>query len=127
MAKKKGTRRIVRRLTSSAKKGYRRAKSSGVKPEQLILPAGVYGAVREKVSNVLTPVTSKIPLGSIADEVVLGTIHYFGAKKFKNKMAKDFFRAGLCVEAARIGEAVVDGSAFSALGSSKSSGSVVDL
>lgn len=90
------------------KKHY--SKSAGVSPEGLILPSMIYGAVREKASNMLTPITSKVPLGNVADEVVLGGIAYFVAKKFSsNKMIRDVARAALTVEAARLGEAVING------------------
>jgi hypothetical protein len=75
----------------------------------LIVGGAAYGATREKLSNILSPITARIPLGNVADEVVLGTAAYFVAKKSNNKMVKDYARAALTVEAARLGEAAVNG------------------
>lgn len=111
MARRKRTvrARSFSRFTSRrAKRNY----SSGENLTQTMIASAVYGGMREKVSNMLTPITSRIPLGTVADEVVLGAIHYFGAKKVKNPMLKSLFKAGLIVESARLGEAVVDGSMF---------------
>lgn len=74
--------------------------------------AAVYGAAREKISNALTPMTSKVPLGTVADEVILGGLAYYGAKKVSNSFAKGLLKAAFVVEAARLGEAVADGTAF---------------
>lgn len=96
------------------KKNYSR--KSGVSPEGLILPAAVYGAVRSKASELLQPITAKVPLGGVADELVLGTAAYFLAKKSNNKMVKDFARAALTVEAAQLGQALMNGSVFGGTG-----------
>jgi hypothetical protein len=71
--------------------------------------AMAYGAVREKLSNALAPVTSKIPLGNIADEVVLGGISYLAYTKISNPIVKKIAMGGLIVESARIGEAIANG------------------
>ena len=116
MAKKRKTRTVYRK----AKKVFRRRKSSKNKPEKMILPAGIYGALREKVSTMLDPVTSKVPGGSVADELVMGLASYIVAKKTKGTL-REIGRAGLVIEAARVGEAMIDGSAFSALGAANTS------
>jgi len=61
-----------------------------------------YGAGRVYLSQLVAPVTSKIPLGNYADEVVLGVGGYLLAKK-GNGMVRDFGRAMLTVEAAAVG------------------------
>jgi hypothetical protein len=106
MAKRRFKTRTVFR--TAKRKSYGKG-SSGVKPEQIIIPSLIYGAVREKASNMLTPITSKVPMGNIADELVLGTISYFLAKKGKG-MVKQIGIAGLTIESARLGEAIADGS-----------------
>lgn len=126
MAKKKSFKRTVRRARASPVAKYRRRSSSGSGKENLIntaMYAAAYGGVRERISNFLAPYTSKVPLGTIGDEVVLGGVGYFLAKKSKNKMLKGIGRAALVIEAARVGEAIADGSAF---GTSMKTGSTVN-
>lgn len=112
MAKRKGT--------------YRRSRSSGssVKPAQILIGGGLYGAVRRYIDGWVKPITSKIPLGTIADEVALFTAAYFLNKNVKDKTAKQVAQAGMVVEAARIGEALSDGSAFAGMGSSSNGAAV---
>lgn len=120
------TRTVYKTRTVIARPSYTRRKRSGSNSNDMtktILGAMVYGGVRQKASDLLAPVTAKVPLGSIADEVVLGAIHYFGAKKVSNPMLKSIFHAGLIVESARVGEAVADGSIMNRT-VSKSSSSV---
>lgn len=83
------------------KKSYSR--KAGFSPMKLLIGSMIYGAAREKVSNLLTPVTSKIPLGEITDEATLGLISYYAAKKGKG-IIKQIGTAGLTIEAARLGE-----------------------
>jgi hypothetical protein len=87
----------------------------------LIGGAMIYGAFREKASDAIQPLTSKIPLGNIADEVVLGAAGYFAAKKGTG-IVKEIGKAALTIEAARIGEAVVNGQ-LNLSGNSQSSNS----
>lgn len=96
------------------------SKSTGLKPMQVLIGAGLYGAVREKISNALTPLTSKVPLGNVADEVVLFSLGYLANRKLSNKTFKAIGQAAMAVEAARIGEAVVTGQV--GLGGSSSNG-----
>lgn len=72
----------------------------------------IYGALREKMSLALLPLTSKIPLGTVADEVGMGVINYIVAKKTSG-MLRDVAVKGLVIENARIGEALVSGNIFS--------------
>lgn len=91
----------MRRKSRSKKRSYSR--KGGFSPMKLLIGSMIYGAAREKVSNLLVPVTSKIPLGEITDEAVLGVISYYAAKKGKG-VIKDIGTAGLTIEAARLGE-----------------------
>jgi len=107
--------KTITRFRTKTRPSFRRKSTSNSGNADLmkvIAGAAIYGGVREKVSNMIAPITSKIPLGTIADEVVLGTIHYFGAKKVSNPMLKSIFRAGLIVESARVGEAIANGTAL---------------
>jgi len=67
-----------------------------------------YGAVRGYVSNLLIPLTSKIPLGSVADEIGMGFLNYMLAKKGSG-MVKKVALKGLTIENARLGEALATG------------------
>ena len=103
-----------RRITMAKRKSksYSRKRKSGLGNQAAsIMGAGIYGGFRAKISNVLSPMTSKIPLGNIADEVGLG-IAALITKKFlgrKIPLVKDIANAGLLIESARIGEAVATG------------------
>lgn len=107
--KRKRSKKMAKKRKS---KTYRRSVSTGLKPAQVLIGGGIYGALREKASNALTPLTSKIPFGNIADEAVLFGIGYFANKKMKDKTIKSVAQAAMFIEAARIGEAIADGSAF---------------
>jgi len=115
-------RQVARR---KAKKTYRRS-SKGTDPKTVILPAMAYGGVREKISNMLRPVTSKIPLGDVADEVAMGALTYYGAKKGKG-MVKKIALAGFTIECARLGEAVSQGSLGTFMGGNSTSGNGVQV
>ncbi len=103
MAKRRGFFKRARVSRRSAK-SYRRGVSS--RPEAVIIPAMAYGALRAKLSQLITPVTSAVPLGGYADEVVLGTIGWFAAKKGRG-MIKEAGKAMLTVEAFSLGNQVV--------------------
>lgn len=113
-------RKRARRAFAAARKGVRRyGKSSDSNPMQLIIPALAYGATRGYLSNMAAPLTSKIPLGTYADEAVFGTLGYFMAKKGKG-MVKSAGKAILIVEAASLGNQLAG-----KFGSSGTSGSTV--
>jgi hypothetical protein len=60
------------------------------------------------ISNLVQPLTSKIPMGQYADEAVLGVAGYLLAKKGSG-MVRDFGKAMLVVEAASIGHQLANG------------------
>jgi len=105
MARRKKT--AVRRVYSKAKKSYRRSSKSS-NPTTLIIPAAVYGAIRAPMAKALDPVLAKIPFGNVADELGLGILSYYAAKKGKG-MIKKIGQVGLVVESARVGEVVISG------------------
>jgi hypothetical protein len=68
-----------------------------------VLPAAVYGAARPYVSNLVAPITGALgAAGGYADNLVLGGIGYFAAKKGRG-MIKSVGHAMLLIEAAQIG------------------------
>lgn len=93
-------------------RGFRRAarrSSKGGGKVQLLQPdAMIYGAARGYMSNLLLPLTSKIPLGGIADEVGIGLVDWLVAKNMGG-MVKSVAMKGLVIENARLGEAIITG------------------
>jgi len=85
--------------------------------------AMAYGAVREKISNALIPVTSAIPLGNYADEALLGLLSWGTYKYVKNPLISKIALGGLVVESARIGEGIANGSLMAGMTKSSSSSS----
>lgn len=68
-----------------------------------VVPAALYGAARPYVSNLVSPVTNMLgAAGSYADNLVLGGLGYFAAKKGRG-MVKNIGHAVLIIEAAQIG------------------------
>jgi len=113
MARRNRRSRKSRRMFGSSK--------SGIKPLSLLLGGGIYGAVRQKASDALAPITSKIPLGNLSDEALLFGLGYLVHKKVSNKIVKDIALSAMAVESARMGEAIITGQV--GLGSSSSNSS----
>jgi hypothetical protein len=98
------------RFFSRAKKMGRRISRKPLNMKSLAIGALVYGAGRAKLSSMLTPITSRIPmLGNVSDEVVLAGAAWFIGNKFKQPLIRDISRAAFTVEVARIGEAIATG------------------
>ena len=72
------------------------------------MDALLYGAVRGYASNALAPLTSKIPLGGISDEVGMGILNYFLAKNTSG-MIKKIATKGLIIENAMLGAGLISG------------------
>lgn len=105
--KLKGGRKVARR---KARRTSSRRSSMLMKPLAVLVAGGAYGALREKVSNVIAPLTSKIPIaGNISDEIGMFGLSYLIHKNMKSKQAKMIALAGMLVESARIGDGVVSG------------------
>jgi len=107
-------RRRVRRARVSSRAGYRFRRSRGGRRGggstksglMWLVGAGIYGAGRAKIAGMVEPLTSKIPLGSISDNVgMLGVA--WAAKKFiggRVPLVNDIANAAMLVEAAQIGQ-----------------------
>jgi hypothetical protein len=113
----KGKRRKIKSTRRSSSKkvvSMRRRKTSGFKGLMgQALGAMAYGAGREMISNKLDPITSRVPAGEIADEVVMGALSYAMMKGkipfIKNfPVSKEIGRAGFYIEMARIGNYLAD-------------------
>lgn len=112
MGKRKTRKYTARRVSSYRPKRRYSRKSSGMKGETaLMLGAGLYGAVRSKLSNAISPYTSKIPAGNISDEIGMAIALHFSGKFLGKKvpLVKEVVKAGKTIEYARIGEAVAQG------------------
>lgn len=121
--KSRSTRRgVTMPRRRKSRRSFRRMSSGGLKPMQVLIGGGIYGAVRSKLSNLLAPITSKVPLGTIGDEAVLFVAAQQLGKRMRDKTIKSVASAAMAVEAARIGEAMIDGSAF---GTSSNGGAAV--
>lgn len=112
MAKRKNYRRArakTRTVYRKAPTKRRRSKKSGLKGEiGIMLGAGLYGALRSRVSNMVAPYTSFVPGGAVADEISM-LLAMYGAKKVlgnKVPMLNDVIKAGKVIEYARIGETI---------------------
>lgn len=102
MARRKKRRSVYRKVK-------RRMRSSRQpRPEQVILPSIIYGAGRQTLVNLATPVTSMIPLGQYADEAILGVAGYYLAKKGKG-ILKQVGMSMLTVESASVGSGLIGG------------------
>ena len=106
------SRKITRGYTMArrAKKSYSsRSKSYGI--VGTVAAAAAYGAFRNQLSNALKPLTDKIPMGNVSDEIGLG-IAAIVAKKYLGKkmpMVAKIADAALVIESARLGEAAISG------------------
>lgn len=82
---------------------------SGIRTTTLILGGVGYGFLRQKLSNAVAPLTASIPMGGMADEVILGAAGYLAAKKGSG-MIKTAGLAMLGAESYRVGEQLASGS-----------------
>jgi hypothetical protein len=102
MARFKRTRRFARRAVGVARKGFRRARSSGGALGGVIqLDAMAYGAARAPIANRLIGyVPGNHPL---KDEALMGVASW-AAAKYGSGFIKQMGQKGLTVENARVGE-----------------------
>lgn len=108
MAKKRYNfmRKAKRKTRSIGRRATRHARGYGIgtnKPIQM--DAMLYGAVRQKIENFVSPMVNKLPFGAANEEVAMGTALWLGAK-FLPGMLKDVAHKGLTIENYRIGEIV---------------------
>lgn len=122
-------RRFRRARAAFARVGrrFRRSSSRGTVSSNIpiIVGGAAYGAGRAWIADKVSPYTSKLPLGNIADEVGMGVLLIVAKKLNKGRMPwlNHIANGGLAVESARIGEAIASGSV--GMGSS-SSGNLVN-
>lgn len=95
-------------ITRFVKKAGRRIKRASSNPTAVIIPAMAYGALRAKMAQLIAPVTDKIPFGNYADELGMGLVSYFAAKKGIG-IVKKLGIAGLTIESAQVGQQLMAG------------------
>lgn len=105
-------RRIGRRSFFKRRKGRSSGSMSKGGLMGTIIGGMAYGAGRAWVSDKLTPLTSKLPLGQYADNVGMGILSYFvasGKIPLVNKIpySREIGRAGLTIEAAFAGQELI--------------------
>lgn len=110
--KSRSTKRGVTNVARSRKSRSRRSVGSAAKPISVLIGGAAYGAFRSKLSDALVPITSKIPLGSIADEATLFVLGYLAHRNVRDKTLRSIAMSAMAVEAALIGKAMADGTAF---------------
>lgn len=99
------------RRRKSTKKAYSRS-SPKFNATGALMGGVIYGAARQKVSQIIAPFTAKIPGGVYADNVALGLLSYVVAKKARSlPMGKYLVEAG---KAGLYAESVLAGSDFGA-------------
>lgn len=123
--KKRATSRKYRAAPRAFFKAKKRRSSKGTSSGSTamqLIAAGLYGAGRGWLANFIAPVTARIPFGGIADEVgMLGANWAIG--KFiggKVPLLRQATKAGMLIESAAIGQAIVSGGLSMGGGSSSS-------
>lgn len=110
MAKRK-FRRFARRAVSTIGRSYRRirksrsSKGGSTGLMNTVLPALLYGAVRDKAKTAATPITNMIPTG-YGDELAFGLLGWYLSKKGSG-FVHNAGKAILTVEAASVGHQLV--------------------
>ena len=104
MAKK---RKLKTRTRTIYKKARRTAKKSfGF--ESIIQPdAMIYGAGRSYLSNLINPLTEKLPLGQFSDEGAMLLVNYIGVKFAPKGILKNVFKKGMIIENSLIGAGLI--------------------
>jgi len=100
------------RRRKSRRVGYRararRRYGAGLGTTAIILGGGVYGALRNYISGAIAPITSKIPLGALADNIGMGIVSYLAYKKGSG-IVKNAGMIGLGIEAAMAADDLMKG------------------
>lgn len=99
-------RRAARRAPARIRRARRRHPRAALMTD--LISAGAYGAVRQRISAALKPVSSMIPAGNIADEVTILAAAYLLRNRVP-KMLRPAVKAAMYIEAAQIGQALASG------------------
>jgi fluoride ion exporter CrcB/FEX len=123
----KGVKKMARRRKSRGFRGrvksYSRGHKSGLGVTALVLGGGIYGALRSYISSAIAPLTSKLPLGNVADNVGMGIISYLAYKKGSG-IIKNAGMVGLGIESAMAAQDLIAGGLGSITGGQTASGNI---
>ena len=97
-----------RRAARVGSRGFRRSSGRSSGSGLIQIDAMAYGAIRPMVSNLITPLTSMLPFGQLADEAGMGILNYLIAKKVGGTIGKVATK-GLIIENAMIGSTLSSG------------------
>lgn len=117
-------RRKVRRYKARGLfKRRRKSKGLGGGITGIVIGGVAYGAGRQYISNLIAPLTSKLPLGQYADNVAMGLVSWaLATGKIplikKIPMSRDIGKAGLAIEAAFAGQDLLGKSGTGGTGNS---------
>lgn len=107
MARKRRSSPAVRTRTRTVVKRVRsKSKSSGFAPMKAVAGGFMYGLARGKVAQLISPVTSKIPMGNYADELGMSVLNWYIAKGKVPMIPKNVGLAGLAIESFVVGQDV---------------------
>lgn len=107
--KLKTTRKVAKKRKAPTKR-KQQFKLFGINVGKAAIPV-IYGAIRSRVSNLLAPITAKVPLGTISDEATMYTAQTL-AKKYLVKgkgPVRDVLTAGQNIELAMVGSEIANG------------------
>jgi len=101
-------RRIARRASGFARRAYRGASKTQPSLMTAALYGAGYGAARPLLANLVSPVSSMIPMGQYRDELALGLLG-FAAAKWGSGMIRNAGRTALIVESASAASQLTSG------------------
>lgn len=112
VTKLKEVKQMARRRRS--RRGYfgrvrrSRGHKSGMGVTSIVLGGGIYGALRTMISGAIKPLTDKLPLGNVADNVGMGVVSYLAYKKGSG-IVKNAGMIGLGIESAMAAQDLMAG------------------
>jgi len=97
--------RHSRSSTMAKRRGiFRKSKSSGISPGQMVVGGLVYGALRQPISNFVRGLTGNVAL-NLSDEVAMGLVAWLVARR-SSGIVRQAALAGLAIEASRFGSSL---------------------
>jgi hypothetical protein len=104
--------RKARSYFGKAKRSHKRSSSSmgGLMP---LAAAALYGAGRNKIANMVQPLTNKLPFGGLADNVAMLGVCWAAKKYVPVGIIKSAAEKGMFIEAAMIGAELAQGNVMS--------------
>lgn len=127
MAKRRSAaRRAVARTRTVVKRVRSKSKSGAYNPQKAVVGGFMYGLARPQVAKLLSPISSKIPMGQYADELIMGVLSWQIAKGKVPMIPKNVGLSGLAIESFVVGQDVGSGN-FSLGGNTEKTSSGVQI